>query len=96
MNINDLEICEVVESGTQIIGGRPLAFVGGRAKAKPGKAKANVVAVGVGDVTTTNTSTGAVASPKYGAAYYGGYAVARQGTKVSYDTGYGTDYGAKP
>ncbi|AFY52961.1 hypothetical protein Riv7116_0357 [Rivularia sp. PCC 7116] len=95
MNINDLEVCEVVDSGNQIIGGKPIAFAAGRAKAKPGKAKADAIAVGVGDSTSAATYTGASASPKFGAAYYGAFASAQKGTKVSYDTAYGTDYAAK-
>ncbi|MBV6623595.1 MAG: hypothetical protein KI793_11765 [Rivularia sp. (in: Bacteria)] len=95
MNINDLEICEVVEFSNQIIGGKPIAFVAGRAKAKPGKAKADAFALGVGDSTSAGTYTGASVSPKYGAAYYGAYATARKGTNVSFKTGYDTDYAAK-
>lgn len=95
MNINDLEICEVVESGNQIIGGKPITLVAVRAKAKPGKAKADAIAVGVGDNTSAGTYTGASASPKYGAAYASAFAASRKGTDVSYKTGYDTDYAAK-
>ncbi|WP_414622990.1 hypothetical protein [Calothrix sp. CCY 0018] len=96
MNINDLEICEVVESDNQIIGGKPDTFVQGSVKAKPGKAKASVLAVGVGDKTSAATITGATAAPKYGAAYYAGYASAIEGTKTSYKTASGADSAAKP
>ena len=95
MNINDLEICEVVESGNQIIGGKPKSFVEGRAKAKPGKAYADVISVGVGDSTSAGSYTGASTSTKFGAAYYAGYASARKGTDVSFKTGYDADYATK-
>lgn len=91
MNINDLENCEVVESANQIIGGA-VAYVDGKANAKPGKADANVVALGYGKNNKTSTRTSARVRPKYSTASYSGYAVARDGRKYSIDYDYGSDY----
>lgn len=92
MNINDLETCEFVEFDNQIIGGKPYTFLQGGVKAKRGDAYAYIATIAKGDSTSTGAKSGVSESPYYAAGYYAGYSVAIDGRKVSYKTGYGSDY----
>jgi len=93
MNINDLETCEIVESGNQIIGGAA-TYVKGKANAKRGNADAKVLAIGIGKNNSTKTKTNARASEYSAFGSYTGSAVSQTGSKysASYDSGSDYDY----
>ena len=95
MNINDLEICEAVESGNQIIGGRVRTSAKVKAKARPGNAFVKGNSKAFGKETSTKAKTYAETSPYYGLAYGIAYGVARTGRKISVDADAAADAAAK-
>ncbi len=91
MNINDLEICEIVELGNQIIGGAT-ADVKVDAFAKQGKAGGKAAATAIGKYSNAQTKTGAYVNPYVSLGYAVGYAIAWNGKKGAYSTGYDKGY----
>ncbi|MEL7243316.1 MAG: hypothetical protein AAF063_25215 [Cyanobacteria bacterium J06643_5] len=91
MNIQDLGTCEIIELDNQIIGGVQ-TYVGGKVKAKQGKAEADVLAVGLGKNNSTNTKTNAYVSKYSSVSSYVGSAVSQTASDYSVSYNYGKDY----
>ena len=89
MNINDLQVCEVVEFDNQIVGGLT-ADVKGEAIAAPGIAFADVNAEAIGLNTIVKVGSSADVAPYYSSALYHGYGAAwdNKGYSVDYESDY--------